>query len=62
MRMRDRVMSVLTLVGCVAGLVALPLGWNAHPPTTFCRTASECPDVPWPSGTVEPVGGPVTRP
>ncbi len=62
MRVRDRVLAVLTLAGCLAGLVALPLGWGAHPRTTFCRTAAECPDLRWPSGTVEPVGGFEPRP
>lgn len=49
--MRQRVMSALTLAGCLVGLVGIPLGWGAHPPTEFCRTADECPDLRWPAAT-----------
>ncbi len=55
MGMRQRVMSVLTLAGCLAGMVGIPLGWGAHPPTQFCRTTEECPDLRWPAGTTRPV-------
>jgi hypothetical protein len=51
MSTRQRIMSVLTLTGCLVGLVGIPLGWGAHPPTQFCRTADECPDLRWPAGT-----------
>jgi hypothetical protein len=56
MSVRQRVMSVLTLVGCLAGLVAFPLGWGAHEPIRFCRTAAECPDLQWPAAATVPVG------
>ncbi len=47
MSVRQRVMSVLTLVGCLFGLVAIPLGWGAHEPLRFCATAADCPDLRW---------------
>jgi 3-methyladenine DNA glycosylase AlkC len=56
MSVRQRVMSVLTLAGCLAGLVAIPLGWGAHEPLRFCRTAAECPDLRWPAAATVPVG------
>lgn len=46
---RQRVMSVLTLVGCLTGIVAVPLGWGAHEPARFCATAADCPDLWWPA-------------
>lgn len=55
MSMWERTLSVLTLTGCLAGLVGIPLGWGAHPPTSFCRTAAECPDLRWPTGTARAV-------
>lgn len=55
MGLRQRVMSVLTLAGCLAGLVGIPLGWGAHPATQFCRTAEECPDLRWPAATTRTV-------
>lgn len=54
---RQRAMSVLTLAGCLAGIVAIPLGWGAHEPPRFCRTAAECPDLRWPTGTAVPAPG-----
>lgn len=54
-RLRQRVMSVLVLAGCLAGLVAIPLGWGAHEPLRFCRTAAECPDLRWPATTAHGV-------
>jgi|GEM_PF-1802625 len=59
MSVRQRVMSVLTLAGCLAGAVAIPLGWGAHEPARFCRTAADCPDLRWPSATVVDVPVPV---
>ncbi|MCG7285760.1 hypothetical protein MHY85_07210 [Cellulomonas sp. ACRRI] len=49
MSVRQRVMSVLTLVGCLTGIVAVPLGWGAHEPARFCATAADCPDLRWPA-------------
>jgi hypothetical protein len=54
-RLRQRVMSVLVLAGCLTGLVAIPLGWGAHEPLRFCRTAAECPDLRWPATTAHGV-------
>lgn len=54
---RQRAMSVLTLAGCLAGIVAIPLGWGAHEPLRFCRTAADCPDLRWPTGTAVPASG-----
>lgn len=47
MSVRQRVMSVLTLVGCLFGIVGIPLGWGAHEPARFCATAADCPDLRW---------------
>ena len=52
MSVRQRVMSVLTLAGCVFGLVAIPLGWGATEPLRFGATAADCPDLRWPVGDV----------
>jgi hypothetical protein len=49
-------MSVLTLTGCLVGLVAIPAGWGAHEPSRFCRTAAECPDLRWPAASTVPLG------
>jgi hypothetical protein len=51
MSVRQRVMSVLTLAGCVFGLVAIPLGWGATEPLRFCATAADCPDLRWPAAS-----------
>lgn len=47
MSVRQRVMSVLTLAGCLFGVVGIPLGWGAHEPARFCATAADCPDLRW---------------
>ncbi|RMI09295.1 hypothetical protein EBM89_11055 [Cellulomonas triticagri] len=57
-RVRQRVMSVLVLVGCLGGIVAVPLGWGAHEPARFCRTAAACPDLRWPSADPTRAAGP----
>lgn len=54
MSVRQRVMSVLTLAGCVFGLVAIPLGWGAAEPQRFCATAAACPDLRWPAPVEAP--------
>ncbi|VTR78593.1 hypothetical protein [Cellulomonas hominis] len=56
MSVRQRVMSVLTLTGCLVGLVAIPAGWGAHEPARFCQTAAECPDLRWPAASTVPLG------
>jgi hypothetical protein len=47
-------MSVLTLVGCLFGVVGIPLGWGAHEPARFCATAADCPDLRWPTALTDP--------
>lgn len=47
MSVRQRVMSALTLAGCLFGIVAIPLGWGAQEPARFCATATDCPDLRW---------------
>lgn len=54
MSVRQRVMSVLTLVGCLFGIVGIPLGWGAHEPARFCATAADCPDLRWSTALTDP--------
>lgn len=59
MSVRQRVMSVLTLVGCLVGVVGIPLGWGAHEPARFCATAADCPDLRWSTALTDPAAGTV---
>ncbi len=60
MSVRQRVMSVLTLAGCLFGVVGIPLGWGAHPPARFCATAADCPDLRWPDAAGAVTTAPTT--
>jgi len=57
MSVRQRVMSVVTLAGCLFGVVGIPLGWGAHEPARFCATATDCPDLRWSTVLTDPGAG-----
>ncbi|GIG36905.1 hypothetical protein [Cellulomonas pakistanensis] len=60
MSTRQRVMSALTLAGCLFGVVGIPLGWGAQEPARFCATAADCPDLRWSTAVVHTAAGAAT--